>query len=423
MGLPLSKRDFDIFLSHAHADHTLVAKLDRWLSEQAGFKVWFDARELGGGSLLATDLQAAIERCRAVVLVASAASAKSGWVASEYNSAMDERARDPGFRVIALRSPDADVSTLMKGLTWIDLPEDGLTASGAHALLRACYPGERHPDPGSARDVYVSASWRPSDSASSVAVSRHLVDLGFRLVGDARDQAGFGAGDRVEQIMASCGAFVAVVPFRGVDEASAVEGPYKYFMREIDQALALGLPSVVMADPRVSRVDGPDAEWRRIDTDADIVPGPPGSTLEALWDEWRDPPSPQYIFFAVDLESDSALHSGPVRHMVERVTGMPTITGNEIHEDPIHSAIVAKIQRAFLVLADITDDSVNVCIEAGMGLAAGRNVAILTQGPARRPPFMLRSLQLSHYDDEVAQVGVVHKIVRPFRRRIINAEI
>jgi len=423
MGLPLSKRDFDIFLSHAHADRELVAQLDRWLTEGAGFKVWFDARELGGGSALPTDLQAAIERSRAVVLLASAASAKSGWVSNEYASAMDERANNPGFRVIALRCPDADVSGLMKGLTWIDLPEEGLTASCAHALLRAAYPGERYPDPSSARDVYVSASWRASDSASSVAVSRHLVKQGFRLVGDARDQAGFGAGDRVQRIMSSCGAFVAVVPFRGVTEASAADGPYKYFMREIDQAHTFGLPSVVVADPRVSRVDGDDTAWLRLETEADVVLEPLASTLEVLWDEWRDPPSPQYIFFAVDLEADSALHSGPIRHMVERVTGMPTVTGNEIHEEPIHSAIVEKIRRAFLVLADITDDNVNVCIEAGMGLAAGRNVAILTGGRARRPPFMLRSLQLSHYADELAQVAVVHKIVRPYRRRIINAEI
>ena len=102
---------------------------------------------------------------------------------------------------------------------------------------------------------------------------------------------------------------------------------------------------------------------------------------------------------------------------------MPTIVGNEIHEKSLHSAIVAKIRGAFLVLADITDDNINACIEAGMGLAAGTNVEIFARGEPRRPPFMLRSLQMSTYDNDVERVGLAHKLVRPYRRRIINAEI
>jgi hypothetical protein len=56
MALPIQKRDFDLFLSHAHTDAAFVSKLDRWLTN-AGLRVWCDARELAGGALLATDLQ------------------------------------------------------------------------------------------------------------------------------------------------------------------------------------------------------------------------------------------------------------------------------------------------------------------------------------------------------------------------------
>jgi hypothetical protein len=83
-----------------------------------------------------------------------------------------------------------------------------------------------------------------------------------------------------------------------------------------------------------------------------------------------------------------------------------------------------KVRDAFLVLADITDDNVNACIEAGMGLVAGTNVKLVARGKARNPPFMLRAAgQLSGYADEVEQIGVLHKVLRPYRRRVINAEL
>jgi len=125
----------------------------------------------------------------------------------------------------------------------------------------------------------------------------------------------------------------------------------------------------------------------------------------------------------MDLDSATARAGGPIRHIIERITGMPTIVGNEIYGVQIQSAIRDKIQRAFIVLADITDDNLNTCIEAGMGLALGRNVEIIARGKPRRPRFMLRDLQLSTYEDEVELLGLVHKIARRYRRRIFNAEL
>ena len=86
-----------------------------------------------------------------------------------------------------------------------------------------------------------------------------LVEQGFRLIGDARDQKGFGNGQRVERIIASCGAFVGIIPFRGVETACAGEKPYNYFLQEMDVAARLGLPSVIVSDPGICRVDGSDA--------------------------------------------------------------------------------------------------------------------------------------------------------------------
>jgi hypothetical protein len=423
MTLPIHKRDFDVFLSHAHKDATFVSQLDQWLSQKAGLTVWYDARELGGGALLATDLQTAIERCRSILLIASDEALTRGWVKAEYNAAMDERANHEAFRVIALRLAGANVKELLRGTTWIDVAEPRLDPEGALAILRAFYPGEKRPNPATARDVYVSCSWQADDRASAQTVCRALVEQGFRLIGDAKDQKGFGAGDRVERIIASCGSFVGVVPYRGDGTASATEKTYKYFLREMDFAARLGLPSVVVADPRVRRTDGPDDGWLRMETGASECPAPVASALAALYEDWQEPPQPQYVFCALDLDSDAARAASPIRHLIERITGMPTVVGDEIHEDHLQDAIMRKVCNAFLVLADITDDNINACIEAGMGLAAGTNVELLCRGEPRRPPFMLRALQMVSYRDDVERAGILHRILRPYRRRVINAEL
>jgi hypothetical protein len=394
------------------------------VDREGGLPRLFDARELGGGALLATDLQKAIERCRGMLLIASEESVSRGWVKAEYNSGMDERANDPAFRVVALRLPNANTEELVKGTTWIDVPGTRLDSHTAVEIIRAFYPGDRLPNPATSHDVFISCSWHGDDTASANAVCRVLARQGFRVIGDARDQEGFGAGNRVERIIASCGAFVAVVPFRGEARATANEGPYKYFLREMDFAAGLDLPSVIVADPRVRREDGPDQTWLRMETDATECPRPIASAIDALWHQWCEPPKPQYVFCAMDLDSDAARVGGPIRHLIERTTGMPTIVGNEIYQPELPSAIMKKVCQAFLVLADISDDNINACIEAGMGLAAGTNVELLAQGNPRSPPFMLRSLgQLSTYEDEVERVAIVHKIARRYRLRIVNAEL
>lgn len=423
MALPLQKRDFDLFLSHAHKDTAFVAEIDRWMTQKAGLSVWYDERELAGGALLATDLQAAIKRCRGVLLVATDNSVRQGWVRNEYNAAMDEGAIERSFRVVALRVANADVSELLlQGTTWISVPEPRLDADTALKVVKALYPGEKRPNPATARDVFVSCSWQKEDGKSARAVCRALAAQGFRLIGDAQDQKRFGA-EREDRIIASCGAFVSIVPFRGVDRASPTEKPYKYFLQEIDMAARLGIPSIVISDPRVRRVDGANGDWLPMETAAEQCPPEVALALERLWEQWEPPPAPQYIFCAMDLEAEAARSGSAIRHLIERITGMQSVVGNEIHEEPLQPAIIKKICGASLVLADITDDNLNTCIEAGMALAAGRRVELLARGKPRRPPFMLRALQLVTYGDEVEQIGVLHNMVRPYRRRVINAEL
>ena len=104
----------------------------------------------------------------------------------------------------------------------------------------------------------VSCSWHKHDEASSLAVCGKLIRDGFRLIGDAVDRRGFGKGESVRRIMSSCRAVRRLHSVsRGVGSANAVDKPYKYFIQEMDDALAAGLPRVIVSDPRVKRTDGP----------------------------------------------------------------------------------------------------------------------------------------------------------------------
>ena len=253
MTVPVHRRPYAVFLSHAHADVDFVEALHAWLNDIAGIDVWLDSRHLDGGTSIRGGLTSGIEQCRGMLILATVEALDKGWVEFEVDVAMDERARSRGeFRVIALRVDGAPVDTLIRGLSWIDVGSRSLDLKVASAILRALYPGDRNRDPRTSRDVYVSASWRAEDSMSAVAVSRQLRREGLRLIGDSKDQKGFRA-DRIKTIIESCGAFVCILPFRnGESVAMSSGGAYKYFVRELELALTAGLPCVVVADDRVS---------------------------------------------------------------------------------------------------------------------------------------------------------------------------
>lgn len=128
----------------------------------------------------------------------------------------------------------------------------------------------------------------------------------------------------------------------------------------------------------------------------------------------------------MDLACEDIRLTGPVRQLIQLITAMPTVVGNEVHEgnpENVNAAVRRAVCDALLVIADLTDDNLNTCIEAGMALATGASLELLAAGPARRPPFMLRERNLPTYGDRLEQIGLIHKLSRPYRRRVINGEL
>src|SRR6476469_7843080 len=120
MTLPVHRRPFDAFLSHAHVDRAFVDELYRWLGQVAGLNIWYDAKKMTGGQGIGSGLQSAIEECRGMLLIASPEAISRGWVKTELEIGRVEQADSADFRIVPLRIAGADVSGIIKGQTWIE---------------------------------------------------------------------------------------------------------------------------------------------------------------------------------------------------------------------------------------------------------------------------------------------------------------
>ena len=92
--LPVLKRKYHSFLSHAHADKDFVEHLDHWLHDISGIPIWYDDRDLPPGSQIVAELPDAIAKCRSIILILSKTSIERGsgtggipgchWTESQY---------------------------------------------------------------------------------------------------------------------------------------------------------------------------------------------------------------------------------------------------------------------------------------------------------------------------------------------------
>jgi hypothetical protein len=105
--------------------------------------------------------------------------------------------------------------------------------------------------------------------------------------------------------------------------------------------------------------------------------------------------------------------------LIQRCTGLPCTVGAQIGGDTAQRTIVQLIREAVWVVADITRNALNTCIEAGAALGADVECTLTARQPYARPPFMLRGPELEVYDDELDLLALVHREARLHRRRVI----
>jgi hypothetical protein len=98
-GVPVGKRRFHTFLSHAHVDKVQADRLVAWLRDTAAVPVWYDAVNMPPGATIAEMLPDAIENSRSLILLLSQESVSRRWVQHEYNADINHQTQHCEIRI------------------------------------------------------------------------------------------------------------------------------------------------------------------------------------------------------------------------------------------------------------------------------------------------------------------------------------
>lgn len=418
--LALRDRPFDTFLSHAHADKAVVDQVHGWL-RRAGLEVWYDATHLSAGAKIATELGRAVAQCRSALVVMSQASVASGWVEDEWNLASVQRnqAGARGFRLIPLRIDDCAVPAFLEATKWVDLAGRLDDVAAWAEVLDALSGDELDVEAQRTMDVYVSRSWQAGrEQVLADQVLARLDGSELRLIGDSPDWPSF-SGDRIRSLMRSCAGVVCVVPDR---PRSADSDKLKYFIREARTALQLGLPLLLVAETGAQLP--PDLQ-PQLRAGAEGLDAEGGAAMSEALAEFllrcRARPAAGHVFLATDFDDRSRERNHLVRRAIQRCTGLRCVVGEQVGGDTVHSTLIGLIRDAVWVLADISDNNLNTCIEAGAARGAGVDCTLVARKPYQQQPFMLRGMELKTYDDAIDLLAIVHRAARAYRRKLLRA--
>ena len=419
-----SRRRYRVFLSHSSKDKRFARELEEWLREEAGLSVWFDARTLKTSERLASALPDAVAECQALILVVSKHSVQSHYVEEEFNLAVNQQRERPDFRIIPLVLGPLKLPAVLQTRSFIHLDGPKLTGQAAFQLLRELYPETVKPAPETAKNVYVSRGWQPQDAPLAEAVCQSLNKNGFRLIGDAEDHPDNDPeqASRIRRIVANCGAFACIAPARDTKCTTS-----SYVLDEIRLARSLGLPRLIVA-PRV-------VSWPKdLAHESVIAADHPGhlsrgqlttkfrsaivDLLEHYQSKHRD-----YVFYETDRSNGAAYEIDDVRRLISGVTALGSRVRADIHEAPLTANIVSRIRNAFMTIADVWHGSSDLWLAAGSALNNETQLRVIMRGTKPARPVLLGDTYVGTYKDDLNRLALLHRILFPHRRRIMNFEL
>lgn len=128
---------YDVFLSHNHADKPKVRRLAERL-QAAGLRVWFDEWLIQAGDVIALKVDEGLERSRVLLLCVSPAALASGWVALERSTAVHRDPANAGRRFIPLLLGECDLPDTLRRYKYVDFREENDAAFAE--VLAVCRP-------------------------------------------------------------------------------------------------------------------------------------------------------------------------------------------------------------------------------------------------------------------------------------------
>jgi hypothetical protein len=426
-GKRIRERTYHAFLSCKDSDRKTVDALYHWLNDIASIPIWYDSRDLPLGNDIENELLKAIAKSRSIILVLSETSIASGWAERQYVIAKQHQKVYSEFRILPLRIGSCKVPDVIRTASYVDITDEGLDIEIANKLLFSLYYNDNESD-FEKQDLFISRSWREETKESEFAdsVCNLLINQGYRLIGDSKDQQGFYGKDnegRVRSIISSCEGFVSILPHRGKGTTS------KFMLREIEMAKEIGLPCLVVADSNV--LLPPELEESTTQIDPSITTGDVERILSKVTVKLREdlrnsnrPPQPHYIFFAIDFLTQHEIRNSLYKRHLQLITAMECIIANQVIEVPVQENILKKISNAFMMIADVSKGNDDTLIEAGiaMGASLRENLHLIAKRPLDCPPFMISGKQITYYSDDLELLGIIHSIGYRYRRTVLNYE-
>jgi hypothetical protein len=443
----LTDRPFHAFLSYSHKDSDIAFKLHHLLKEYAGFNIWIDTDHLEAGCPVEANIPEQMDKCRAWIGLASKNSVvPECWVKDECAQAAQCYKNNHDFRLIILRLDDCKVWRTVDWFNWIEMPGGVLTPNIVRDIIDRLdgrvWSGRQL----GFRDIYVTRGWRTPDHSFADAVCKAFCDRKWRLrlIGDMPDQKHWNAV-RIREILSSCSGHLVILPNR-----TPTEKEYKWILKELAISTKLAIPSLLLAETDADLPASLKTPVYRLVTGEEYLNSwsvTPPEWLEGFLEDLIEPQAPQHLFLAAEFK-DNVERVAYLRDFVEAVTGLPCHIGRDFEGQALREQIISGLASASLVLANLgsfegtlsgtPDLNFNTCVEAGIALGASsaRQLAkkkplpvLLTaqgrpdeKGKTARLPFMFRNSQITWYSSEAELLAHCHRLLQPYRRRIMNYE-
>ena len=417
-GIKLQKREYDFFVSYRHADLRRVAIIVEWLTKLCGLKIWFDDDQGNAAKRTTELLGAAIGNARGALFFLSETWKQSPICKDEFEVALEQRYENAGFEVVAVRIDDAEPPSWFKIGEIIDLRTTDRRATAR--LLRSLSSDVPHLFDNT-EDVYLAAPWsRPSPLATDTFAALRLE--GWRLIGDPptfKHQE----KSRIQSIMRTTRGVVALLPR---DERDP-HGTSPFILKEAEWALECGKPLLLLMEPGITPPD--DLVKRAFrGQPVKLVSDPGGkAALVATFGDFDEHLASQphddtgaFIFFAASLR-DNSDEADDIASVVERASNMRCVRGERLSADNVQQAIIDRIRRATVVIADTTDDHRNTLIETGIAMGCGTKLRLMAHAPDGIPgkkPFMFEGQEFFGYRTPEERLCLSYFFARQFRRHV-----
>ena len=415
MSLPVYRRKFQTFISSVNASNEVAEQIEHWLTDKAGIPVLHDIQNFQSGA----SMEDGLELCQSMLVLITKRGIESGRVKKEFELGVKQQARFGNlFHVIPVRVEECIIPDFLEHSAFVDTVESGFDMSAAMKLLSGLYSNGLVSGDGKTHDLFVSCPWSREEDALTKLVFKLAKRIGFRLIGNPIET--HEKSDVSTSLISGCGGGIAVIP-DGIGEKTMNK-----IISDLGIMSDLNLPFLVVMEKVVNLPDLITQHALEIvhldkDTlsqDADLEKQIRASVIR-LYEDWVSPPEQHYIFYGTDLKEEHKARSRFVRRAIQQITSMPCMMGEDIQRGQIQNEIINMIIGARMMIADISRENLNTCIEAGVAIGSHVPLNLLSGDERHKPPFMFRDRQIWHYHNELDLLGMVHKLVAPYRKFVI----